>query len=729
MRKVKLTYYSFLVLFFTIAAYSATAQEKIHTAEVNYNTYYRYPFSVGVEYQSLTPFGDYGNNYNIYEISAHIRWPFLKTPLLQPTLRLGIMTFDSQDIENPKTWDHRHYYGALGMAYSNRFTRNFEVGAEILGGFTEAVFPDLIPDEGKKGSTNLLFEVGGRICLNPSYNFSIDINPNIKYLHSLSELDDFNGLIFGMGFSAHYRFGQDPDSAAAIIRSIRFEEASLPPLFAAMQSFYVKNPVGTIKITNTEKYSISDIEVSFFQAGYMDSPTPSASIPELKSGESQKVALFASFNEDVFKTEGITPLTGEIIVTYTSKSRPVEQRQSMSYDLHDKTAITWDDDRKVAAFITPADSALRNYTSFIRQACKDESIPVYSEELQVAIQVYHALDEIGCLYQVDPTSPFTSAQENSMVVDSISLPRDTLRRITGDCDDLTVLYCSLLETVGIETGFITVPGHIYACFNTKVPGRSYKSIHPERNMTINVDGDLWLPVEITMIGKADFLEAWHKGIEEWLAYDETPEKRGFYLTRSCQELYRPVGLKETDLGLQYGSKEEIVRGFSQDMGEMVDLVVRDYRTAAEKSSKKEDYNKLGIIYAKFSQYSQAENAFSKALAIDTRYLNARVNLANISFLRGDYQNALTQFNNSLETLQQSGRGESSVALKLILNISKTHYVMKEYDQSKSFYEMAHAVNPEETEKHSYLGKIASDEVRAAAAVDTRKEILFADEEE
>ncbi len=487
---------AYILLVFVLPALQAFSQDK----SIDYNTYYRYPISVGVEYQSLTPFADYGGDYNIYELAAHVRWPFLKTPVFIPTARVGIMTFDSQDPVEPKKWDHRHYFGMVGMLYSKRFTRNFELGAELSAGYSQAVFPNLIEEEGKLGSSNMLLELGGRIVLDPSYNFSIDINPNIKYLNSFSPLKDFNGMIFGIGFAAHYRFGQDPDSAAAIIRSIRFEKRFIPPLFSAMQSYYAKNPVGKVTITNIEKYTVSDVAVSFFQKGYMDSPTPSASIPELKTGESREIDLFASFNQEVFKTEGVTPLTGEIIVTYTSKGRPTEQRQSAGYDLYDKTSITWDDDSKVAAFITPADSALRNYTSFIRQACKEEVIQTYSDEIQTAIQVYDALGEIECLYQADPTSPFIEVQESTHVVDSVSLPRNTLKRITGDCDDLTVLYDSLLETVGIETAFITVPGHIYSCFNTKISGRQYGMVHPDRRMTINVEGELWLPLEITMIG-------------------------------------------------------------------------------------------------------------------------------------------------------------------------------------------------------------------------------------
>ena len=74
-------------IFLLAAAVQVLGQE----GELNFNDYYRYPFSIGAEYQNLTPFAEYGGNYNIYDISAHIRWPLFETPVLIPTARLGMM--------------------------------------------------------------------------------------------------------------------------------------------------------------------------------------------------------------------------------------------------------------------------------------------------------------------------------------------------------------------------------------------------------------------------------------------------------------------------------------------------------------------------------------------------------------------------------------------------------------------------------------------------------------
>ena len=59
----------------------------------------------------------------------------------------------------------------------------------------------------------------------------------------------------------------------------------MDPLFAAMQSIYAKNPIGKVSFTNIEKNSITDVEVSFFQTDFMDSPTPAAVIDEIGPGE------------------------------------------------------------------------------------------------------------------------------------------------------------------------------------------------------------------------------------------------------------------------------------------------------------------------------------------------------------------------------------------------------------------------------------------------------------
>jgi len=697
------------VIFFFAAAGVCFSQK----AAIDYNTYYQFPFSVGVEYEMLSPFADYGASYNIFGLAVNLRRPFPSRPAVQPLLRFGMMKFDNQDLDQPLKWDHTYWYGQLGSDYAYRFSKNFEISGGLTAGLAEAVFPDLLPDEGTVGMLNFILDAGVRLHLNPSYNVSIDIHPNLRYLHALGDLDNFDGFSMGIGFSASYRFGSDPDAPGTIIRSLKFSRTDIPDLFAAMQSYYVNHSFGSVTITNTGKDDVEDLDVSFFQAGFMDSPTPAVSVPVLESGKSIEVPLVASFNREVFTIEGITPLTGEILASYTYKGKPAKQKISVTYNLYDKTSIIWNDNRKVAAYITPADSALRNYVSFIRQSCKKSTVDAYPETMQEGIQIFDALGVIGCLYQADPVHPFTESQGDKMIVDSVSLPRYTLKNLTGDCDDLTVLYCSLLETVGIETGFITVPGHIYAVFNTKVPVKDYAEIYPDRNMCLSVDGELWVPVEITMIGRTGFLTAWKTGMDEWTKYADDVKVRSFYKTRDSQKLYRSVGLTEKDMGLQYGSGKAIDKQFKTEMDQIVSLLLRNDKKEASEKKNARSYNRLGIEYARYGLYGEAEKAFKTAILKDPNGLGPRINLGNLDYLQGRYTAAKSGFEKIYEKLKAEGRDTDSSAFIVLINLARSSYMLKDYDLAKKYLSKAKAIDSEKTKKYEYLSSDSGGSGRGA----------------
>lgn len=732
---------SAMIVVVYLAAFGAVDVSAQQTA-VDFNEKYNFPFSFGVEYSSYSPVSfldtDYGYDFDVIDFALALRLPFRKVPVLQPEALIGVetvMSSDRLDTERSEQFNHTRAYGFLGAAYAHRMSKQFELGGDLLVGFGQTFYPNLSESEEMLGDQTLMAQAGAKLALNISYNLSLEVHPNLRYMYAVdaqngftpSPLRRFNGFSFGLSFSGNYRLGTDPDAPQVQIRSIRFQDATVRPLFAAMQSYYVKHPVGKVTITNTEKFPITGVEVSFMQNGYMDGPTKAASIEELAPEESREIDLYAIFNQQVFTTEGVTPLTGEIMVQYDARGRLGEQTHTVTYDLYDKEALTWDDTKKAAAFVTPADSALRNYSSYVRQTCKDAVKPGLSEALQTAMQVYHGLAEMGVLYQRDPTTPFESAQEDTMVVDAVSLPRDTLKRTTGDCDDLSVLFTSLLETTGIETAFVTVPGHIYAAFNTQIPSRNYILVHPERRMTIDLEGELWVPVEITMIGQEDFLTAWRTGVDEFTAYDGRPEARDITIIRKAQETYRPVGLTEKDLGLQYGEELAVFRSFSEELDQLVDLILENFQVAAADKSTKGSYNQLGIAAAQFGEYTKAEQAFNTALSLDRNYLPSKINLANVFFMKEEYQNALRLLHSVETEYVERDRTDSESYHKVVLNLSRSYYELENYDLAAEYSDKLKDLNPQLAEQFSYLS--TGESGSRAADIHSRVDILFAEGDE
>lgn len=726
---------------------------QIAIAEESPNIRYSYPLSIGVDYIPLSPVTGIDHTTSVTSIEGRVRLPIPKFPMLQPFVLGGLAIYDVDtsdvpvilggslnsgasmpDYEQKNTWDHTHIFAGIGLGFSYRINKEFETGIEIFASAGQSTYPNRVVDSDGQwypvGEWGFSAGANGKITLNPTYSFSIDVLPTFRYDMSLGNIDDFDGLYFGLGFAAHYRFGQDPDSPQTEVRALKFSIDDFPPVFAAMQKNYVEEPITYITLTNTEKSPLNNLEVNFDQAGYMDSPTLSYELEELAAGESVDVPVYASFNDAVFSTVDVIPLNGEILTTYEYRGQVVTQNRSVTFNLQDKNALIWDDDRKVAAFITPKDSAVRNFASFVADRSSDENTQLLPDQMEKAMQVYHALAALNLGYQSDPASPFVEARGNSLVIDTVSLPRETLARGTGDCDDITVLYNSMLESINVKSGIVTVPGHIYSAVDTGLKPREYKRIHPDRDMTLAFNESLWVLVEITMIGKKGFTEAWRKGMEQWHAYGDDERLRAIYTTANCQEKYKPVGLLETDIGLQYGDPEAFLEPYRRDRDKLGTDILQSIRFEAEKTNSPGNWNYLGVVSARLNRIAEAEIAFQKAATLAPSMLSPKVNLGGIYFLKEQYDQALKTYKSVESIIRDRNKSQSSLALKIYINIAKTLYALNQFDEIQAYMELAKNINPEETARYSYLsGSDSAMETGRAGAVSTEHEILFAEEVE
>jgi len=684
--------------------------------------YYSYPIAIGATYLSWQPLGSLNTDYHISDFSGTLEVPIQPMPFLRPFASIGITRFDGLDPAFPDKWDHDRYYGLLGVNLANRFARNFEVGVSGSAGVAEAVFPNIDPS-GTVGSTYVMVDGRGILSLNPSYAFSIELMPAFRWQKSLSPLTIYDGLFFSMGFTLGFRFGEDPDSARSLIRSLRISDARLGPAYPAMRGYYAETGLGEASIENTEKVAITDIQVQFLQPGYMDSPTLSSTILRIPPGGNVTVPIKAVFNDRLFSGEGARKVTGELILSYMRSGKPAEQHLPVTYELLDRRAISWDDDRKVAAFVTPQDSALKNFTAHLGRIFRDSVLPNWNQPMQVSMQTFAGLATLDLLYQEDASTPFTKVKGSSQAVDLVNAARETLARRYGDCDDLTVLFCSMLETRNVESGFITIPGHILPAFNTGVPAADYASLHPDRSMTIPIDGELWIPIEATLLsGKNGFLEAWRRGAEFWAANEGN---RAFNATRKSQQTYGPIPLEERDLGLQYGDIKRTVSIYDSALVELGDLVTRSYRSMAEKSGSKQDFNKLGILSASLNRMKDAEEAFARALKLDAKFLPAIVNLGNLQFIRKDYSRAASIYKSALA--QSAAASLPKTSLALLINLARTYSALGQPALAKEVYGQAVSIDPERAKAFAYLGGADGSTSRAAEASSDGK-VLFTDEE-
>jgi hypothetical protein len=108
-------------------------------------------------------------------------------------------------------------------------------------------------------------------------------------------------------------------------------------------------------------------------------------------------------------------------------------------------------------------------------------------------------------------------------VEYVQFPHQTFELKGGDCDDLSVAYCSLLLSVGIQTALVDFKGngglrHVNVLFNTKLSPEQARLITNNDSKYFvrrnEQDKDeVWIPVEITSL--TSFAEAWNIGVEKF----------------------------------------------------------------------------------------------------------------------------------------------------------------------------------------------------------------------
>ena len=228
--------------------------------------------------------------------------------------------------------------------------------------------------------------------------------------------------------------------------------------------------------------------------------------------------------------------------------------------MFDRNALTWDDDRKAAAFITAKDPNILEYAKNVSSWISGEY--KVNNNLSLVIAVHEALGESGISYSIDPSSSFFELSQNTKAVDFIQFPTQTLTYSAGDCDDLSILYCSLLEAQGVATAFVTVPGHIFMAVSLKMNLEEALQIFPNSEDLIIIKDEVWLPLEITMVGKS-FFAAWREGAKQWREYESTGQAV-FLPTIESWKLYAPVGFPGQASDINLPVKENVIKNYNKE---------------------------------------------------------------------------------------------------------------------------------------------------------------------
>jgi hypothetical protein len=143
--------------------------------------------------------------------------------------------------------------------------------------------------------------------------------------------------------------------------SVDVPEVDLRPAFPVFYKYYDDHPIGSVRIKSNLKVPASDVQAQVFIKEYMDSPKVVKVPGTLAPGASKQIELFALFTDRLLSiTEG-TKVATEITVSYKVDGQTYRDRKIETLTLWGRNAMTWDDNRKAAAYVTSKDPGVLNF--------------------------------------------------------------------------------------------------------------------------------------------------------------------------------------------------------------------------------------------------------------------------------------------------------------------------------------------------------------------------------
>lgn len=608
-------------------------------------------------------------------ISFAGEYTFSALPFIYPLGKLDFNLLPVQDAGPPLIVFS--LCGGLGLHFpiSSSFSLKFTgYGGYYIGLFDTEVGGDFVlgTSGGLQIQVNPRFKLGAGIC----YNRLLQLNKSDEPPENLPlALWERNSIYSGIApfLDVTFIFKPGIHKPMLKINTIHFD-----PVFPSMYKYYMEHPIGYIELVNNEKKDIHDLTISLFINKYMDNPHKAVVVPDIKKGETKRIFFNLYLMDEILANNEMESIPARITAEYLYDEEKITVEEVSPVRILNRNAITWDDAKKAAAFITPKDPAILSLSKHILSSLdkKQDRIETVTIFLN-AMALFESLMPLGIKYVKDPTSPAIETDKGEAALDFLQFPLETLAYKAGDCDDLTVLFCTLLESVGIETALISTRGHIYPAFGLKLAPFEINKIFQTTENLIILHGETWIPVETTIIGEG-FLRAWQEAARQWRSTSITGDAQ-FYPVHDAWDEYEPVLISSDREFTKSLLPETFAENCYKNITTFVEKEIEQKVTSLieEKGSNMNDpyiETWTGIIYGRFGMMDYAEEKFTSIIEKQD-YIPALVNLGYIYYSKNDFKKAIGFFEKAYKL--DPGNPVILEALEFIMAEDKINEVIEE----------------------------------------------------
>jgi len=530
----------------------------------------------------------------------------------------------------------------------------------------------------------------------------------VQYLQSTG-LPLFDGLSVGLTANVNSNlFSQS--SAALTIQGTQSED-----IFPIINNQYLQSSFGSVNIRNTESSEIEDVVVSFQVKGYTSQPTVCRRVPAIPKGGTVEAPLLATFGEQVLSLTEKTKVQGELTVTYKLLGTPRTATQSFTIGMNGRNNLTWKDAKILAAFSSPNDPAVLEDSKLVAGLIRDKIRTGIDSNLQYGMGLFEGIRLSGVSYSQDPDTPYVKLHADKNARDYVQFPYQTFTYKSGDCDDLAVLYASLLESVGVKASILPMADDVCVAFPLTMSDADARTSFLDPASFIYRDGLAWVPVQMSLL-RQGFLSAWQSGAKKYneaAAAGSAPEQ---FTMEDGWKAFKPISLPSVEFTLPRPTEEQVKLAFenaltrfiNREIGPKVQKMLSDMGPSGGSVRQQ---NSLGVLYARYGLIAEAKVQFEKAAAKDS--VPALSNLGNIAFLEKNYEDAVAYFQKVL-ALQPDNKAA-------LLGLARAMYELDDFAQSDVLFAKVQKIDAPLANQYAYLSsKIEGATSRASAATERNR---------
>ena len=476
------------------------------------------------------------------------------------------------------------------------------------------------------------------------------------------------------------------------------------PIFRSLYRHYQEQEFFDVVISNSSTEPIP-ATVSLMLPKMMGVPHQEEVL--LPPQSTEQYSLKVTFDSDLFNRDEayfdnfVTPVV-QVSYSLNRQDQVVEKQLERVY-VAGKGKLSWNVEGMAAAFVTPEDLAVSGMARGLAQRYNALLTEKFNRSnIGKAAVLFDAMGVYRIRYQADQKTPFTSISDDRTIFDTVQYPSELLEKPEGvdtkigDCDDLTVLYASLLENLSIDTAFLEAndpgKGHIYLMFDSGVPPDRAEDHFVSSAEYVEWGSRIWIPVETTLFGDT-FAVAWRNGATEYKRLkvrnliDEVD-------VQQWMQTYKPAVLPPATVELPAAAAlDSLLAKDIEFFDQRVDQIALG--TAATVDSPEGAYD-AGVAYLRVNHLGKAGAMFDRVLVMNAEHTDAINARGVIATRKGDYEAALEFYRRALRLEDNNG---------IRMNIALTYYLMGERETADRLFEEVVALDDGYLELFDFLSTV------------------------